>query len=149
PVDWVVPVEPPEPDELRPPASVVVVVGRFRRGLDDCDADGCRSVVVVVILCTAGDAAIPVGSARATPPPTDSPATTSSTPAPARAWLVRLRRSIGRDAFPRRFRKQQSAQPYHWHQDGKRGHFPTKHLTFTVSRPPAPPSPSARRSACR
>jgi len=50
--------------------------------------------VVVALAASAGGWAAGPVTATATPPPSDRPATTRSAPAPARAWLVRLRRSI-------------------------------------------------------
>jgi hypothetical protein len=48
----------------------------------------------VVALATPGGVPVGLGSATAIPPPSDSAPTIRSTPAPARAWLVRVRRSI-------------------------------------------------------
>src|ERR1043165_7059853 len=96
----------------------VVVVTRFRRGLEGFAPDDPASVVVVA-LCTPGGAAAGVtGSAMAIPPPSDRPPTISRAPPPARAWLVRLPRSIGRTPSPDASTKEQSAQTYHWHHGG-------------------------------
>jgi hypothetical protein len=92
------PVEPelePEPElaEPQPLESVVVVVdlrGFEERGPDED----------VVALATPGGVAAGVGSAMAIPPPSDRAPTIRSTPAPARAWLVRLRRSISNASSP-------------------------------------------------
>ena len=55
----------------------------------------------VVALATPGGVPVGLGAAMAIPPPTDRAPTIRSAPAPARAWLVRLRWSISNASPPR------------------------------------------------
>ena len=92
-------------DPLEPVGAVVVV--------DLWGFEACGPEEDVVALATPGGAADGPGSARAIPPPTESAPTIRSPPAPARAWLVRLRKSIRHASaikFPTRSGKEQSTQ---------------------------------------